>query len=89
MAFMLPTDDASRPALDRRTARAATSPGAPAPTAAAKSHRRPLKPIGPDKLRRLRESILNGTYPLDEAVIGGLARMFMGPAPRRCREDDA
>ncbi len=41
--------------------------------------RRRLEPIGPEKLRRLRESILNGSYPLDAAVIGGLAKMFLGP----------
>lgn len=43
---------------------------------------RELRPIGPERLRQLRESILNGTYPLDERAGQGLTRMFLGHAPR-------
>lgn len=95
MAFMLPSDDASAPGSSRpapttaaeraRPTEAAGGAGAASPTP---SHRRPLTPIGPDRLRRLRQSILNGTYPLDEAVVGGLARMFMGSAPAGRRRGD-
>ena len=36
----------------------------------------PLEPIGPERLKALREAIQNGTYPSDEHVMGGLARLF-------------
>ena len=36
----------------------------------------PLEPIGPERLKALREAIQNGTYPSDEHVLGGLARLF-------------
>ncbi len=84
MAFMLPPDESPRPAPGTATTRSGPS-ARPARTTGGRH--RPIEPIGKEKLRRLRESILNGTYPLDEAVIGGLARMFMGPAPGRRRED--
>ena len=38
--------------------------------------RDPLEPIGPERLRALREAIQNGTYPLDEHVMGGLGKLF-------------
>ena len=36
----------------------------------------PLRPIGPERLRKLREAIRNGTYPSEADVLGGLQRMF-------------
>ena len=36
----------------------------------------PLEPIGPERLKALREAIRNGTYPSDEHVLGGLERLF-------------
>jgi hypothetical protein len=36
----------------------------------------PLRPIGPERLRALREAIRNGTYPTEADVLGGLQRMF-------------
>lgn len=39
------------------------------------------RPIGPERLRALREAILNGTYPTDSAVTGGLTKLFRQPAP--------
>lgn len=36
----------------------------------------PVKPIGPERLRALREAILAGTYPLEAAAQSGLASMF-------------
>lgn len=85
MAFMLPTPDQPK---DERAATTASPQADPAPSPNQARHpksHRPLEPIGPEKLRRLRESILNGTYPLDEAVVGGLAKMFLGPTGRRDR----
>ncbi len=41
-----------------------------------------LRPIGPERLRELRESIRNGTYPLEDRACHGLLRMFLGHAPR-------
>lgn len=38
--------------------------------------REPLEPIGPDRLRALREAIENGTYPTEADVLGGLERLF-------------
>jgi hypothetical protein len=40
----------------------------------------PVKPIGPERLRALREAILAGTYPLDAAAHSGLATMLAGAA---------
>lgn len=42
----------------------------------------PPRPIGPERLRALREAILNGTYPLEAAVLSGLSTLFRqgGPA---------
>ncbi len=34
------------------------------------------RPIGPERLKALREAIESGTYPADEHVMGGLVRMF-------------
>jgi hypothetical protein len=41
-----------------------------------------LVPIGPERLRALREAIRNGTYPSDDHVLGGLERMFAGAKGR-------
>jgi hypothetical protein len=43
------------------------------------------RPIGPERLRALREAIRSGAYPPDAAVMGGLVRMFRKPetAPER------
>lgn len=85
MAFMLPTPDQPKDERAGTTAPPEAGPAqSPKKARGGKSHR-PLEPIGPDKLRQLRESILNGTYPLDEAVVGGLAKMFLGPTGRRDR----
>lgn len=35
-----------------------------------------LRPIGPERLRELREAIRNGTYPTEADVLGGLERML-------------
>ena len=35
-----------------------------------------LRPIGPERLKALREAIRNGTYPTDQDVVGGLTRML-------------
>ena len=36
-------------------------------------------PIGPERLRQLREAIENGTYPNDEDVTRGLDQLFTRP----------
>lgn len=36
------------------------------------------RPIGPARLRALREAIENGSYPTPEDVRGGLERLFSG-----------
>ena len=41
------------------------------------------RPIGPERLKALREAIRNGTYPTDADVRGGLDRMFRRPSSRR------
>jgi len=40
------------------------------------------RPIGPERLRALREAILNGTYPTESAVTSGLSNLFRKPGPR-------
>ena len=35
-----------------------------------------LRPIGPARLRELREAIRNGTYPTQADVLGGLERLL-------------
>jgi hypothetical protein len=35
-----------------------------------------LRPIGPERLRALREAIRTGAYPTEEDVLGGLTRML-------------
>ncbi len=51
----------------------------------------PPRPIGPERLRALREAILNGTYPLEQRVVEGLAELFRPaagatpPSPRRAQ----
>lgn len=40
-------------------------------------------PIGPERLRALREAILGGTYPLDQAVTSGLERLFRPGASKQ------
>ena len=37
------------------------------------------RPIGPERLKAIREAIRNGTYPSDADVVGGLVRMFRKP----------
>jgi hypothetical protein len=39
----------------------------------------PLRPIGADRLRALREAIENGTYPSEADVLGGLNRLLESP----------
>jgi hypothetical protein len=51
---------------------------APVPHAADDS---PPRPIGPERLRALREAILNGTYPMESAVTKGLVTLFRSPPP--------
>lgn len=58
-------------------AKAATVPPAPAADDASAP-----RPIGPERLRALREAILNGTYPSESAVTEGLSSLFRGSAPR-------
>jgi hypothetical protein len=42
----------------------------------------PVRPIGPERLRALREAILSGAYPLDAAVESGLTQLFREGSPR-------
>jgi hypothetical protein len=46
------------------------------PLSLASDESSPPRPIGPERLRALREAILNGTYPLDAAVLSGLTALF-------------
>lgn len=48
----------------------------PAPALPAADDSAPPRPIGPERLRALREAILNGTYPLSSAVTSGLVNLF-------------
>ena len=47
---------------------------------AAEGHK--LGPIGPERLKALREAIQKGTYPTDADVVGGLTRMLGGQDER-------
>lgn len=60
--------------------KAATAPVTPA------DETPPLRAIGPERLRALREAILNGTYPTQDAVEEGLTRLFRGTHPGEGRE---
>ena len=52
----------------------------PAPVASsAAGGKDALEPIGPERLRALREAIENGTYPTEEDVLGGLDRLLESP----------
>ena len=42
----------------------------------------PVRPIGPERLRALREAILSGAYPLEAAVQSGLTQLFREGSPR-------
>lgn len=66
---MLPTSKTSR-MLDRK------APAAKSGRAARPGAHDALHPIGPERLRELREAIRNGTYPTEADVIGGLERML-------------
>lgn len=63
-----------RPAVDRPAPKRAQ--GQP-PAGDAKA---PLGPIGPERLRALREAIENGTYPTEADVLGGLDRLLGIPS---------
>lgn len=39
------------------------------------------RPIGPERLRALREAILNGTYPSADVVSSSLVQLFRQPGP--------
>jgi hypothetical protein len=41
---------------------------------------KPPRPIGPERLRALREAILSGAYPTQAAVTSGLLSLFRGAA---------
>jgi hypothetical protein len=58
--------------VDPKSAEPASRPkkGAPLPPD------RPLEPIGPGRLRALRDAIRSGRYPSDDAVRTGLERMI-------------
>ena len=68
---MLPTSK-TRPGTARK------APAAARAACAGKVHgpADPLGPIGPDRLRALREAIRDGTYPTQADVLGGLERML-------------
>lgn len=53
----------------------------PAPALPAADDAAPPRPIGPERLRALREAILNGTYPLNTAVTSGLVKLFREGQP--------
>ena len=66
---MLPTSKTVRTIRRKAPASGARRNTASGPTDA-------LQPIGPERLRALREAIRNGTYPTEADVLGGLARML-------------
>ena len=72
-----------RPAPDKK--KALTSEARPSESAASGSSpsgpfvRKPLKPIGAEALKALREAIKTVKYPSDAAVVGGLMRMLKKP----------
>ena len=66
-----------RPAPDKKKSPAAQV--RPSETAAGPFARKPLKPIGPEAMKALREAIKTGKYPSEAAVVGGLMRMLKKP----------
>lgn len=67
-----------RPVPDKKKAApAAARPADAAPVGP--FARKPLKPIGAEALKALREAIKTGKYPSDAAVVGGLLRMLKKP----------
>ncbi len=66
---MLPTSKTARTLARKAPAAKSrrTAPGGPGEA---------LHPIGPERLRALREAIRNGTYPTEADVMGGLERML-------------
>ena len=70
-----------RPAPDKKKASSADARASEPPPAEAAGPfaRKPLKPIGREALKALRDKIKAGKYPSDAAVVGGLLRMLKKP----------
>ena len=79
---VLPISNPSQ-ALHKRASRSRPEAGkatsAPGGTLPGGTLNEPLEPIGPERLRALREAIQNGTYPTEEDVLGGLDRLLETP----------
>lgn len=81
---MLPiskSKQAARPSISRARPEGERPAGAPlVPTAGSEDQsardNAPLRPVGLERLKALREAIENGTYPTEEDVLGGLERLF-------------
>lgn len=55
------------------------TPAAGEPAPLGDEARRPMRPIGPDALRALREAIRSGRYPSEDVVRDGLERLIRRP----------
>lgn len=75
---MLPSHPSHKPSISHQPPSNLKGATAPVPHAADDL---PPRPIGPERLRALREAILNGTYPMEAAVTQGLISLFRSPAP--------
>ena len=70
---MLPTTTSQSPNAPASRAR----PSVPGPVEKPLSDgKEPLSPIGPERLRALRQAIEDGTYPREADVLGGLERLL-------------
>ena len=74
--------DAVEQTFDQRPSHEAQAEGAVRRSRPKEAQGSDLRPIGPKRLRELREAIRNGTYPSDEYVEKGLLRMFGRPRRR-------
>ena len=76
----------TRDPVHRRTLESAPHRGGPRVRRQAgagdSSSEKDLRPIGRERLRELRESIRNGTYPTDQNVERALLTMFLGTPAR-------
>jgi hypothetical protein len=77
------------PSHDPKAAHPQPPSAPPPPAVAPRDDEAPPHPIGPERLRALREAILNGTYPTEGAVTGGLVNLFRQPAPGPCAPGQA
>jgi anti-sigma28 factor (negative regulator of flagellin synthesis) len=81
---VLPTSKtpSAAPQAEKAERSAACAPGG-APALGRPPSSAPLRPIGPERLKALRQAIREGSYPTDADVLGGLENLLQGRRRRR------